>query len=153
MDTFKSTSNGLLKFRKNPRPSLKAEVFSSIFSSVNQKLKNLNTLKKFKSNILSDCKSKASRISGQSPILKAYKDIDKFYESIKPERVKQRRLSIPVSNFRQVPELLVSFHSDNFSEFDEIEVNQGLSNICSLKNINHLENALNIETLNDENEE
>ena len=95
-------------------------------------------------NELERYKKKVSRELKNSPIIRAYNNIDEFYRSIKPEKgLSKKTLEDSISVER--PEVMLSFYSKKSSEEDD-----KLSCVVNLEQLNQLTQKLSHQTFKQE---
>lgn len=100
----------------------------------------------FKVNELDRYKKLVSKEHKNSPIIRAYNNIDEFYRSIKPNRsLGKKSLNESISNER--PDVMFSFYSKKSSE-----ENDKLSCIVNHEQLNQLTQNLNLQTFKQEDE-
>ncbi|OMJ68388.1 hypothetical protein SteCoe_34175 [Stentor coeruleus] len=133
---------------KSPKFFATKEQISRRYTQVAFKAKDDFNKKRFKSNDLLSIPISTNN-SKQSPIVKAYSNIDQFYNSIRPTKIRTKTLTLIESPFKDKPDTLYSFNSKKTSEL--IEPNSDLlSEIISYEQLTSFISKLNRNSIKNE---
>lgn len=148
MDKYPNVRYNQLWITKSPKLFATKEEISRRYTQVAFKAKDDFNKKRFKSNDLLSIPI-TTNTSKQSPIVKAYSNLDQFYNSIRPTKIRAKTLTLTQSPFKEKPDTLYSFNSKKTSEL--IEPNQdNLSDTITYEQLSSFISKLNHNSIKNE---